>query len=133
MRIRPTPRRIPTGSRSLRTQRAVNYQELYDYHTGRVKPTRGRLKPKEETTPMPSTLSAARLAAHAASKNPNVRKGTTPRQTIPVLVLRPTKAEDSDDTLSMKMRTQYNQHLVNPMTPKAITKKMVLVLINLTH
>ena len=82
---------------------------------------------------MPSTLSAARLAAHAASKNRNVRKGTTPRQTIPLLVLRLTKAEDRDDTLSMKMRTQYNQHLVNQMTPKTITKKVVLVLIDLTH
>ena len=26
-------------------------------------------------------------------------KGTTPKQTIPVLVLRPTEAEDSDDTI----------------------------------
>ena len=39
--------------------------------------TRGMQKPKEETTPIPSTPSAARLAAHAASKNPNVLKGTT--------------------------------------------------------
>ena len=57
------------------------------------------LKPKEETTPVPSTPSAARLAAHAASKNPDALKGATPKQTILVLVLRPTKAEDSDDTV----------------------------------
>ena len=51
---------------------------------------------------MPSTPSAARLAAHAASKNPNALKGATPKQTIPVLVLRLTKAEDTDDTIIYK-------------------------------
>ena len=99
MRIRPTPKRISTGGRSLRTQRVVNYQELYDYRTGHVKPTRDMQKPKDETTPVPSTPSAARLVAHAASKNPNALKGATLKQTILVLVLRPTKADDSDDTV----------------------------------
>ena len=99
MRIYPTPRRITVSGRTLRTQKVVNYQELYDYHTGQVKPTKGNQKTEEEFSPVPSTPSATRLAAHAASKNPDALKGTTLRQTIQVLVLRPTKVEDSDDTV----------------------------------
>ena len=56
-------------------------------------------KQKEESTPVPSTPSATRLAAQSACKKPDVLKGATLRQTIPVLVLRPTTADDSDNTV----------------------------------
>ena len=82
-----------------RTQRVVNYQELYDYHTGQVKATKDTKKDIQEATPVPSTPSATRIATHAVSKDPNALKGATPKQTIPVLVLRPTNAKDSDDTV----------------------------------
>ena len=95
MRIRPTPRHLSTGGRNLRAQHAVNYQENYDYRTGR-----SRDKPKNVTVP-PAALSAqtaARLAAQAAIKDPTLL-GTTPTQTIPVLILHNKAAEDSDNTI----------------------------------
>ena len=79
MRIQPTPRRIPTGGRTLRNQRVVNYQEIYDYCTGHVKSPKDMQKQKEESTPVPSTLSATRIAAQSASKNPDALKGATLR------------------------------------------------------
>ena len=57
----------------------MNYQGLYNYCTGQVKPKKDSKKDGEETSPVPSTPSATRLAAHAASKNPGMLRGTTPK------------------------------------------------------
>ena len=95
MRVRPTPRRLSTGGRNLRAQIAINYQETYDYRTGR-----NTTKPKTPPTPS-AALSApteARQAAQAAIKDPTLL-GATPAQTIPVLVLHSNAGADSDDTV----------------------------------
>ena len=63
------------------------------------------------------TTSATRLAAHVASKNPGVLKGTTPKQTIPVLVLRLPKADDSDDTVVYEDEDIEPQKAVMPDIP----------------
>ena len=95
MRIKPTPRRLSSGGRTLQAQCAVNYQENYDYRTGR-----SRERPK--STPIPpaalSAPTAERQAAQAAIKDPS-SLGTTPTRTIPVLVLHNNAAEDSDNTV----------------------------------
>ena len=95
MRIKPTPRRLSSGGRALRSLRAINYQETYDYRTGR-----SREKPKDVVVPPAARTSpsAARQAAQAAIKDP-LLLGATPAQTIPVLVLHNNAAEDSDNTI----------------------------------
>ena len=95
MRIKPTSRRLSSGGCTLRAQCAVNYQENYDYRTGR-----SREKPKSTPIP-PATLSAPtaeRQAAQAVIKDPSLL-GATPTRTIPVLVLHNNAAEDSDNTV----------------------------------
>ena len=95
MRIKPTPRRLSSGGRALRSLRAINYQETYDYRTGR-----SREKPKNVAV-LPAALtapSAARQAAQAAIKDPSLL-GATPAQRIPVLILHNNAAEDSDNTI----------------------------------
>ena len=95
MRVRPTPRRLSVGGRNLRAKLAINYQETYDYRTGR-----STTKPK--TPPLPTAaLSApteARQAAQAAIKDPTLL-GATPAQTMPVLVLHNAAGADSDNTV----------------------------------
>ena len=95
MRIKPTPRRLSSGGRALRSLRAINYQETYDYRTGR-----SREKPKNVVVPPAARTSpsAARQAAQAAIKDP-LLLGATPAQTIPVLVLHNNVADDSDNTI----------------------------------
>ena len=94
MWIKPTPRCLSTGGRTLRSQRAVNYQETYDYRTGR-----SREKPKNTVpTAALSEPTAARQAAQAAIRDPSLL-GTTPTRTIPVLVLHNNAADDSDNTV----------------------------------
>ena len=95
MRVRPTPRQLSTGGCNLRAQIAINYQETYDYRTGR-----STSKPKTPPIP-PAALTApteARQAAQAAIKDPTLL-GATPAQTIPVLVLHNNTAADSDNTV----------------------------------
>ena len=92
MRVRPTPRRLSTGGRNLRAQIAINYQETYDYRTGR-----STSKPKVPPAAL-SALTEARQAAQAAIKDPSLL-GATPAQTIPVLVLHNNAAADSDNTV----------------------------------
>ena len=95
MRIKPTLRCLSSGGRALRSLRAINYQETYDYHTGR-----SREKPKNVVVPPAARTepSVARQAAQAAIKDPSLL-GAMPAQTIPVLVLHNNVAEDSDNTI----------------------------------
>ena len=76
-------------------QIAINYQETYDYRTGRS-------TSKLPTPPIPpAALSApteARQAAQAVIRDPTLL-GATPAQTIPVLVLHSKAGADSDDTV----------------------------------
>ena len=44
MRIKPTPRRLSSGGHTLRAQRAVNYQENYDYRRVEVEKSQRALQ-----------------------------------------------------------------------------------------
>ena len=92
MQIRPTPRRISTGRQALRNQKAKNYQEMYDYSTGRCKDK----QKKDIIPPALSEPTEARQAAQGEIKNVALL-GATPTRTIPVLRL--TAADDSDNTI----------------------------------
>ena len=87
--------RLTTGGHSLRTQITINYQETYDYRTGK-----STSKPKDPIVPAAaiSAPTAARQAAQVAIKDPSLL-GATPSQTIPVLILHNNMADDSDNTI----------------------------------
>ena len=95
MRMRPTPRRISIGGRALRNQKAINYQESYNYRTGRI---RAAKKTDYDISAALSEPSDIRQAAQDMIKNPLLR-GTTPTTRVPVLVLKHPKQNESDDTV----------------------------------